>query len=97
MSLKLYTNLLSQPGRAVFLFLKANGIPFEFKLVNIAKGTFLSVGCDIFSYSAVTIYMLQSPSSQDSFSASQGVSRIFGFQLESIKLPSVWLVASLYW
>jgi glutathione S-transferase len=50
MPLKLYGNLLSQPVRAVFLFLKANGIPYEFKFVDIAKGMLLSVGCDNFSY-----------------------------------------------
>jgi len=76
MSLKLYGNLLSQPVRAVLLFLKANGIPYEFKFVNMAKGMFLSVGCDISSYNAVTIYMAQSPSSQDSFSSRQEVLRI---------------------
>jgi len=38
MSLKLYGNLLSQPVRAIFLFLKVNGIPHEFKFVDLAKG-----------------------------------------------------------
>lgn len=42
MSLKLYGNLLSQPARAIFLFLKANGIPHEFKFVDLAKGEHLS-------------------------------------------------------
>ena len=74
MLLKLYGNLLSQPARAVFVFLKANGIPHEFKLVDIAKGMLLSIGCDSFSYiNAVAIYMMQSQSSQDSFSASPEV------------------------
>ena len=50
MSVKLYGNLLSQPVRAIFMFLKANGIPHEFKFVDIAKGMLLSVGCDNFSY-----------------------------------------------
>jgi len=42
MSLKLYGNLLSQPVRAIFLLLKANGIPYEFKFVDMAKGEHLS-------------------------------------------------------
>jgi len=50
MSLKLYGNLLSQPVRAIFLLLKANGIPYEFKFVDMAKGMLLSIGCGNFSY-----------------------------------------------
>ncbi|XP_044051138.1 glutathione S-transferase theta-1a [Siniperca chuatsi] len=36
--MELYLDLLSQPCRAVFLFAKAVGIPFEFKLVDLAAG-----------------------------------------------------------
>ncbi|KDR15740.1 Glutathione S-transferase theta-1 [Zootermopsis nevadensis] len=42
MPLKLYGNLLSQPSRAVFMLLKANQIPHEFKFVDMAKGEHLS-------------------------------------------------------
>ncbi|XP_069703062.1 glutathione S-transferase theta-1 [Periplaneta americana] len=42
MSLKFYTNLLSQPCRAVTLFLKVNNIPHEFKFVDMAKGEHMS-------------------------------------------------------
>lgn len=38
MSLKLYGNLLSQPARAVAVFLSANKVPFETKLIDIMKG-----------------------------------------------------------
>lgn len=41
MPLKLYGNLLSQPSRAVFMLLKANQIPHEFKFVDMAKGMVL--------------------------------------------------------
>ena len=36
--MELYLDLHSQPCRAVFLFAKAVGIPFEFKLVDLAAG-----------------------------------------------------------
>lgn len=36
--MELYLDLHSQPCRSVFLFAKAVGIPFEFKLVDLAAG-----------------------------------------------------------
>eukprot|EP00064_Thunnus_orientalis_P021334 superscaffoldBa00006403_g21495 len=36
--MELYLDLYSQPCRAVFLFAKAVGIPFEFKFVNLSTG-----------------------------------------------------------
>lgn len=42
MALKLYYDLLSQPGRAVYIFLKASNIPFEKKLINLGKMEHLS-------------------------------------------------------
>lgn len=42
MSLKFYTNMLSQPCRAVALFLKINGIPHDTKFVDMAKGEHVS-------------------------------------------------------
>ncbi|XP_068558897.1 glutathione S-transferase theta-1a [Cebidichthys violaceus] len=36
--MELYLDLHSQPCRSVFLFAKAVGIPFEFKLVDLSKG-----------------------------------------------------------
>jgi hypothetical protein len=42
MPLKFYGNLLSQPCRAVIIFLKANQIPYEFKFVDMAKGMLLN-------------------------------------------------------
>nr|UVC41629.1 glutathione S-transferase 6 [Eriocheir sinensis] len=36
--LKLYVDLMSQPSRAVYIFMKKTKIPFETKLVNLAKG-----------------------------------------------------------
>ncbi|PSN54355.1 Glutathione S-transferase theta-1 [Blattella germanica] len=38
MVLKLYGNLMSQPARALLLFLRTNNIPHEFQAVNLAKG-----------------------------------------------------------
>ncbi|XP_069703061.1 glutathione S-transferase theta-1-like isoform X2 [Periplaneta americana] len=38
MSLTFYANLVSQPSRAVALFLKVNNIPHEFKFVDMVKG-----------------------------------------------------------
>ncbi|XP_076646350.1 glutathione S-transferase theta-1 [Halictus rubicundus] len=42
MTLKLYYDLLSQPSRAVYIFLKANNIPFEKKITNLGKMEHLS-------------------------------------------------------
>ncbi|XP_045129234.1 glutathione S-transferase theta-1-like [Portunus trituberculatus] len=36
--LKLYIDLMSQPSRALYIFLKKTKIPFETNLVNLAKG-----------------------------------------------------------
>lgn len=38
MSLKLYYNFLSQPSRALYIFMKKCNIPFEAKNVDLAKG-----------------------------------------------------------
>ncbi|XP_074146054.1 glutathione S-transferase theta-2B isoform X1 [Sminthopsis crassicaudata] len=38
MGLELYLDLISQPCRAVYLFAKANGIPFEVKSVELLRG-----------------------------------------------------------
>ncbi|XP_043261383.1 glutathione S-transferase theta-1-like [Colletes gigas] len=37
MSLKLYYDLLSQPSRALYIFLKVSNIPFESKKINLGK------------------------------------------------------------
>ncbi|XP_050410538.2 glutathione S-transferase theta-1 [Patella vulgata] len=42
MSLKFYYDLMSQPSRAVYIFLKANKIPFEDKPVALRKGEHLT-------------------------------------------------------
>ncbi|XP_017760475.1 PREDICTED: glutathione S-transferase theta-1-like [Eufriesea mexicana] len=42
MSLKLYYDLLSQPSRALYIFFKVCNIPFEAKLINLAKGEHLT-------------------------------------------------------
>jgi hypothetical protein len=40
MSLKLYYDLMSQPARAVYMFLRVNNIKFEAKRVDLKNGTF---------------------------------------------------------
>jgi len=35
MTLKLYYDLLSQPSRAIYIFLKTCNIPFEKKIINL--------------------------------------------------------------
>ncbi|XP_059137599.1 glutathione S-transferase theta-2 [Peromyscus eremicus] len=42
MGLEIYLDLLSQPSRAVYIFAKKNGIPFQMHTVNIIKGQNLS-------------------------------------------------------
>lgn len=37
MSLKLYFDFLSQPSRALYIFLKVCDVPFERKVVNLMK------------------------------------------------------------
>lgn len=38
MALKVYYDLMSQPSRAVYMFLKLNKIPFEDKVLALRKG-----------------------------------------------------------
>ena len=41
MALKYYFDLMSQPSRAVYIFLKANNIKFEAKPVALRKGNYI--------------------------------------------------------
>ena len=40
MGLEFYCDLVSQPCRAVYIFLKVTGVPFELKTLELRKGTF---------------------------------------------------------
>lgn len=43
MTLKLYYDLMSQPARAIYMFLRANNIKFEEKRVDLKNGM-----CELF-------------------------------------------------
>lgn len=55
MVLKLYYDLLSQPSRALYIFFKKAGIPFEPCIVNLAKGWYTINNADIAHLSQILL------------------------------------------
>ncbi|NXF87048.1 GSTT1 transferase, partial [Eubucco bourcierii] len=89
MGLELYLDLLSQPCRAVYVFARANNIPFEFKRVDLLKGQHRTE-----EFQKVNMLMTVPALKEDSFTLAESIA-ILLYLARKFKTPDHWYPAEL--
>ncbi|XP_064024204.1 glutathione S-transferase theta-1-like [Pogoniulus pusillus] len=89
MGLELYLDMLSQPCRAVYVFARANNIPFEFKHVDLMKGEHRTK-----EFQKVNMLMTVPALKDDSFTLAESIA-ILLYLSRKFKTPDHWYPAEL--
>ncbi|XP_064024536.1 glutathione S-transferase theta-1-like [Pogoniulus pusillus] len=89
MGLELYLDMLSQPCRAVYIFARANNIPFEFKHVDLNKGEHRTK-----EFQKVNMLMTVPALKDDSFTLAESIA-ILLYLSRKFKTPDHWYPAEL--
>ncbi|NXR09956.1 GSTT1 transferase, partial [Semnornis frantzii] len=89
MGLELYLDMLSQPCRAVYIFARANNIPFEFKRVDLLKGQHRTE-----EFQKVNLLMTIPALKEDSFTLAESIA-ILLYLARKFKTPDHWYPAEL--
>ncbi|GFN99433.1 glutathione s-transferase theta-1 [Plakobranchus ocellatus] len=87
MPLRLYFDLLSQPSRAVYMFLRMNNIPFEAKPVALRKGEHLGE-----EYKKINPFSLVPVIDDDGFKLTESIA-IVKYMIQKRGLPDHWFPA----